>query len=114
MTRRPCKKGLRKGKPVGPSVVKIEIASIVNLYEEQRAMNMNSNLHPRTKFVKDLVKSLEMEKADRKRKDFVDRGIGTLQDGYKTVEEFERVMSYFFRIEGGDGLYLRQHDAHRN
>ena len=68
MTRRPCKKGLRKGKPVGPSVVKIEIASIVNLYEEQRAMNMNSNLHPRTKIVKDLVKSLEMEKADRKRK----------------------------------------------
>lgn len=84
-------------------VVRVEVAAVVKLYELQRSKRMNSNLHPRTSAVKDVLDTLQREKAEQKRRDFIDRGIGTLQDGYKTEKEFEMVLNYFFKIKGGDG-----------
>jgi Fic family protein len=110
---RPSRKhGKGFGKPVGIQTVKQYVNAVISLYNFQVMMKQNSHPHPRDKYVLNklqivfnyeflnraitsLLNNLESQTFSRKKALYLDRGIGTLQDGYITVEELKKIANYF-------------------
>jgi hypothetical protein len=72
--------------------VRIYTTAITDLYQEQKALGMNSHPSPREHNVKEYLKSLQRRDAQQDREQFADKGRDTLLDGY-TEDEFEAVCS---------------------
>jgi hypothetical protein len=116
----------RKGKSeaiVGWKVVEGYITAILKLYSEQvkfntviswvalffllfkqKARNMNNNPHPRGDALKELSKNEQIKEAQRKKNDYVDRGIGTLLDGYSNSSDLEKIASAAMETNSEVGL----------
>ena len=62
------------------------VKGIIDLYKFQKAKGLNSYDHPRGLALNSTLKSRETNEAERKRKEYLDRGIGTLLDGYSEAE----------------------------
>lgn len=58
-------------------------------------MKINSNPHPRQSFNGLLEMAMLQEKATRKTK-HVDRGIGTIMDGYTTTDQIASIVNFYF------------------
>jgi hypothetical protein len=82
---------------IGKSSLMMYISSIVDLYQYQKAINMNNNEHPRNNLVKRLINMYAGQENERKKSAYVDRGIGTLLDGYTSFEELIKFADYFFQ-----------------
>jgi Centromere DNA-binding protein complex CBF3 subunit, domain 2 len=67
---------------LGRSAIKSYINAIVSLWEYQSSAGQNLHPHPRGTKLKALLKHKERQETVRRREQFVDRGIGTLLDGY--------------------------------
>ena len=67
-------------------------------------MNMNSHPHPRDANVKSLTETLHRERDAHRRENFIDRGIGTLQDRYTTMDELSTLCDQFMKNNDGPGL----------
>ena len=76
---------------LGRAGVKAYVNSLVDLWTSQRNAGLNDHPSPRGNHVKALLVDHECNEAQRKRKEYVDRGLGTLLDGYKPNEMIEVV-----------------------
>ena len=74
-------------KRVGVATLEAYIAAVTDLYQQQVALRVNSHGHPRTDAIKEMLRNANYEVAQKKRNEYVDRGIGTHLDGYSTVEQ---------------------------
>ena len=63
---------------------------MTDLYQEQKAIGMNSHPTPREDNVKEYLKSLQRRDAQQEKEQFADKGRDTLLDGY-IKDEFEQV-----------------------
>lgn len=79
-------------KQVGIATLEAYIAAVTDLYQQQVALRVNSNPHPRTDAIKEMLRNAHFEEGKRKHKEYVDRGIGTHLDGYSTVEQVYKII----------------------
>jgi hypothetical protein len=93
-------------KPLGLETVESYVKAIIELYKSQVTLGNNRNGHPRGKTVKDLLDSLARNEGSRKRKSYVDRGIGTM-DGGHSAEELVKVANYFMDCDSGSDFRNR-------
>jgi hypothetical protein len=70
--------------------VQAYISAVTDLYQERKALGMNSHLTPREDNVREYIKSLQQRDAQQEKEQFADKGRDTLLDGY-SEDEFERV-----------------------
>jgi hypothetical protein len=102
-------------KRVGLATVKMYIAAVVDLHNEQSLADPHSNRpHPHGKLVDALLQSLKYEEQKHKRDNYVDRGVGTVADGYSTTAEMVKLVDHYFRKNTQEGLrngtaFLLQH-----
>jgi hypothetical protein len=90
---------------VSGSTVELYIAAIVDLWSQQKARRANANPNPRGPVLKLLLEQVKREENRRKQQNYLDRGIGTLQDGYTSVDELKTLASAF--LEDGTRTGLR-------
>ena len=94
------------GKKVGKVVIEQHVKAMCDLYRYQKAVpNPDREVKPqfpRTIAVKNLLKILERKEYEKSRGDFVDRGVGTLADGY-TKKQFVDISNYFLAQGGASG-----------
>ncbi|KAF2178737.1 hypothetical protein K469DRAFT_802592, partial [Zopfia rhizophila CBS 207.26] len=88
-----CKRESRTtvdGEPVrqtlGISTVKGYIAAIVDLWSFQKSKGMNSHPTPRGEGLNGLLRARTRGEHKRRRLEFADRAVGTLQDGYSEAK----------------------------
>jgi hypothetical protein len=81
---------------VGLSTVKNAVSAVVDLWQKQHSMKMNNNHSPRGPLVKKYLDFIKKSEYQKSRNEFKDRGVGTLADGYTTLDEFSRLASSFF------------------
>ena len=70
-------------------------------------MKMNSHPDPRDANVKLLLKNAEYDTQQLRKANFVDRGIGTLLDGYTTTEQMAQLADVFWERTRDFGQNLR-------
>lgn len=70
-------------------------------------MKTNAHPHPRNLYVKELLETLGRERCSFNKAHFVDRGIGTLQDGYQNEEQLAQIINYYAKLNTGEGLRNR-------
>jgi hypothetical protein len=78
---------------LGIAGVKNYVNSIVDHWSWQQALGVNSHKNPRGHLVRALLKAHNATEDARKRKEYVDRGLHTLQDGY-TKENIRAIVRY--------------------
>ncbi|OBZ86852.1 hypothetical protein A0J61_05095 [Choanephora cucurbitarum] len=80
---------------VGLATVKMYITAVVDLYNKQALADPHSHRpRPRGKLVE--VRLIECEQQKHRRENYVDRGVGTVADGYSTTAEMEKLVQYYF------------------
>jgi hypothetical protein len=80
---------------VGQQTVSAYVAAIVDLYQQQKSANINSNDHPRGRSIKSLIRNLSLKTEAIRKTNYVDRGKGTLLDVISSVEDLKQIASYF-------------------
>ncbi|EGZ23184.1 hypothetical protein PHYSODRAFT_483144, partial [Phytophthora sojae] len=55
----------------------------------------NTHPHPRNNLIKALLSSLKREKHEKNKREFVDRGVGSLLDGYCTTDDLVAISRYY-------------------
>ena len=88
-------------KEIGLSTVKQYVSAIVDLYAQQKLAGVNSHPHPRGEQVKRLLHTLSRERNAHRKRTYVDRGIGTLQDGYKNTDELVSIGNQLMKQSEG-------------
>ena len=85
-------------RPVGLATFSLYTAAIVDLWKEQVSMGLNHHPNPRTngKAWKEAHAALKRGQHQAKRDQYVDRGSGTLQDGY-TRDQFVTCLEGLWR-----------------
>lgn len=68
------------------------------LYRLQASDGENTGPSPRTVLVKQLIENEATKTRHHRRVNNVDRGVGTLLEGYQTTEEFERIADAFLSL----------------
>jgi hypothetical protein len=72
---------------LGRSAVSGYVAAIVDLWSFQKSGNVNPHPNPRGEALNAVIRTHSQQEHARKRKQFADRAIGTLADGYDEVEK---------------------------
>ncbi|POM76832.1 Short-chain dehydrogenase [Phytophthora palmivora] len=62
---------------------------------------------PRNSFIKALLGSLKREKHERNKREYADRGVGSLLDGYCTTNEIVSISRYYMNLNTGSDLRNR-------
>ncbi|EGZ05285.1 hypothetical protein PHYSODRAFT_348623 [Phytophthora sojae] len=88
----------KKGTFVGGSTVCGYVNAIVDLDNQQVALKINSNAHPRSAQVKQLIKNVQAQTTETRNKNYQDRGVGSLLDGYHSEEQFRQICDTFFLL----------------
>lgn len=98
-------------KVIGHSTVCGYANAIVDLYNQQCNMRMNSHPHPRDASVKQLMRNVQMETTTTRKRNHVDRGIGSLLDGYQSTDQFIGISMKFleFNDNRGRACFLLSH-----
>jgi len=96
---------------IGYSTVCGYANAIVDLYNQQSNLRMNSHPHPRDASVKQLMRNVQKDTTDTRRKNYVDRGIGSLLDGYQSTEQFTAISMQFMTLNDtrGRACFLLSH-----
>jgi hypothetical protein len=80
---------------VGFSTVRTYCAACVDLYAQQKALNSNSNPHPKDdSALKTLLASVRSQENRTRRTNYADRAAGTIQDGYSSTEQLASIVRY--------------------
>jgi hypothetical protein len=72
-------------------------SAIKDLYCLQKDLGANSNPDPRDSAVKALLKSYRSEEEDRRKAEYVDRGRGTVRDGFTDIDQLKSVILYLMQ-----------------
>jgi hypothetical protein len=84
---------------VGHQTVLQYASAITDLYQLQHTMKMNSHPNPRTSsLVKGLLSSESGREHDRKKRDFVDRGLHSINDGISEMNQVLKMSIYFIKL----------------
>ena len=104
------KKKDRSGDMVGRVVFDHHMKALCDLYKLQKEVpEVNATVtaeYPRTLAVKNLMKTCERDEYEKQHDDLVDRGVGTLADGY-SKDEFVKIAKYFLQMNDVKGLRNR-------
>lgn len=92
---------------VSPSTLNTAISALVDLWKRQKASNVNSFDSPRDGPASLLIKAAKLGNTVRKRATYVDKGIGSLLDGYTTTDEFRSILDWFWMENTPAGLRNR-------
>lgn len=104
-----------KIKRVGLATVKMYIPAVVDLHNDQALADSHSHRpHPHGQLVDALLQTLKYQEQKHKRENYVNRGVGTVADGYSTTAEMERLVEHYFLKNSQEGLrngvaFLLQH-----
>ncbi|OWZ10648.1 hypothetical protein PHMEG_00016466 [Phytophthora megakarya] len=100
----------KKGTVMGGSTVCGYVNAIVDLYNQQVALRVNSNDHPRSPQVKQLIRIVQAQTAHTKKK-YQDRGIGSLLDGCHSEMQFQQICDTFLELDDlrGRAAFLISH-----
>ncbi len=72
-------------------------SAIIDLYMQQKGMNMNNNEHPgQAPEVKSLMDQYKRGQNRRNKENYTDRGHGTILEGFVTMDDLNRMSMYFF------------------
>ena len=71
---------------LGVSAVNNYISAIISLYAYQHSIGQNLHAHPRGAKLKALLQSRVRRETARKKAQFFDRGVGTIQDSYEALD----------------------------
>lgn len=71
---------------LGKSAIKGYVSALISLWEYQSSAGQNLHPHPRGPKLKALLKNRDRQETERKKKQFTDRGMGTLLDGYNETD----------------------------
>lgn len=101
----------KKGKIVGGSTVCGYVNAVVDLYNQQVALHINANEHPRSAHVKQLIKNVQAQATETKKKNYQDHGVGSLLDGYYSEAQFRQICDSFFDVNDirGRASFLISH-----
>ena len=80
--------------PLGRESILAYVKAVSDLYNVQKALNINSNEAARGPLVRTFLDNLEKSKVKQRRAAFEDRGKNTLNVGY-TKEELLKISQYF-------------------
>ena len=94
-------------KIISKATVNAYVAAIVDLWRSQCKRRINSNPHPVDHDVKQLLKNVGYGENKTKKDNYVDRGIGTLLDGYTSVDQLRKITNYFWSRTSDFGPALR-------
>ncbi|KAI9326589.1 hypothetical protein BD770DRAFT_432816, partial [Pilaira anomala] len=78
-------------------------AALVHLWKQQSLMNINSNPHPR-QAITGLLEMALLEEEQIRKDNYVDRGIGTIMDGYTTTDQIASLVSFYFSKNNTNNL----------
>ncbi|POM78092.1 Hypothetical protein PHPALM_4427 [Phytophthora palmivora] len=70
--------------------------------ENTRSRGANAHAHPRSELVKALLTSLRREKHGKNKREYADRGVGSLLDGHCTTEELMSISRYYMNLNTGE------------
>ncbi|KAF1330533.1 Short-chain dehydrogenase, partial [Globisporangium splendens] len=79
------------------------VKAIVDMYQQQKSLGMNKELHPRGVALRALVDLLKRSEVTRKREAYADRGLGTVLNGYN-VEDMKALSSFWLSQQSGVAL----------
>ena len=92
------------GRVLGLNTMKTAINAVISLHNSQVSLQMNANAHPRTNAVMLLTRNVQKQRVIEKRTTYVDKGKGSLLEGYADGSDFLRLCEYWF---GVDDLMMR-------
>jgi hypothetical protein len=93
---------------IGYSTIRAYCSACIDLYKEQRSLNMNSNPHPKDHpALAALLESSRANENQKRRENFEDRGSGTIQDGYSTIRDLEQISDHFLSKNSTASLKYR-------
>ena len=74
-------------------------------------LRANSNEHPRSAQVKQLIKNVQAMATATRKSNYQDRGIGSLLDGYHSADQFQQICDAFLTVNDlrGRAAFLVSH-----
>lgn len=91
-------------KLLGLAAVKLHVAAIINLYQQQVNANANNHNHPRSELVNGLIQSVAAREHAVNTSAHVDRQRNTLADGISTSREIQKVCDLFMSKNSSLGI----------
>lgn len=92
-------------KKIGYSTVRSYGAACIDLFRHQQNLRINSNPHPSNHAaLKALFESSRSQENLLRRTNYTDRGEGTLQDGYTSIEELTLIANQYRSWNNGNGI----------
>lgn len=79
--------------------VRLYVSAITDLWQQQRALGINSNPSPREEHTRQYIRSLQREETQRDRANYADKGRDTFLDGYSEAE-FKRTIGQLWSHTG--------------
>jgi hypothetical protein len=83
---------------VGVATVEMYVNAISDMNSDQHSRGVNSHPHPRNSLIKALLTSLKREKHTKNKKEYVDRGVKSLLDGYCTTNALVPISRYYMNL----------------
>ncbi|KAF1316118.1 Short-chain dehydrogenase, partial [Globisporangium splendens] len=90
-------------KALGLEAIDAYIKAVTALYKLQQSLSNNNHPHPRGLALHQLIKTLKYNETRRKLEEFVDRGLGTVLDGYN-LEDMKALGNYWLKENSGTAL----------
>ncbi|POM62969.1 hypothetical protein PHPALM_27815 [Phytophthora palmivora] len=78
----------------------------------QQSRGANAHPHPRNSLVKALLSSLKRDKHVKNKREYADRGVGSLLDGYCTTNQLVSISRYYMNLNTGSDLRNRMIHFH--
>lgn len=89
---------------LGYSALNGYVAGITALYVKQKSSMVNSEEHPRSQAVSNLLKSIKAKEANTAKLSYEDRQRNTAADGISTTKEVESICDWYFSRNTSEGI----------
>lgn len=93
---RPSRRPQEHGHIIGIRSIEMIVSAIVDLWKQQKAQRINTEPSPNSDSVKAFLQIIRESTAARLRTNFTDTGVGSLLDGYSTLEQLSTIISCAF------------------
>ncbi|KAG2784020.1 hypothetical protein PC116_g12836 [Phytophthora cactorum] len=92
---------------VSVATVEMYVNAISDQYSDQQGRGANLHPHPRNSHIKALLSSLKREKHEKNKREYADRGVGYLFNGYCTTNDLVAIPRYYMNLNTGSDLRKR-------
>ncbi|POM81414.1 Hypothetical protein PHPALM_617, partial [Phytophthora palmivora] len=92
---------------VGVRTVEMYVNAKSDLYNDQQSRGANAHPHTRNSLIKALLGSLKREMHEKNKREYADRGIGSLLNRYCTTNELVSISRYYMNLNTGSDLRNR-------